>query len=196
MTTREHKEKTIVGPLIGVILVITIIAAFAVVILRQTAAQGTKGGAERPGGAAGRAGAAASSGSDALTAAGGCGGGGVQLPVPVGHEGGDGRAGARVSDRAVRPYRAGGAGAVRRGAAAATAAKPSTRRRLTSSRFATRSTRWCRTRRSWGWTPCLSRWKTAYGTLWESPGVMTSFDAAGLSVRQRTPGGAVAVRRP
>ena len=42
MTTREHKEKTIVGPLIGVILVITIIAAFAVVILRQTAAQAQK----------------------------------------------------------------------------------------------------------------------------------------------------------
>ena len=42
MTTREHKEKTIVGPLIGVILVITIIAAFAVVILRQTAAQEQK----------------------------------------------------------------------------------------------------------------------------------------------------------
>ena len=42
VTTREHKEKTIVGPLIGVILVITIIAAFAVVILRQTAAQAQK----------------------------------------------------------------------------------------------------------------------------------------------------------
>ena len=42
VTTREHKEKTIVGPLIGVILVITIIAAFAVVILRQTAAQEQK----------------------------------------------------------------------------------------------------------------------------------------------------------
>ena len=42
VTTREHKEKTSVGPLIGVILVITIIAAFAVVILRQTAAQAQK----------------------------------------------------------------------------------------------------------------------------------------------------------
>lgn len=42
MTTREHQEKNILGPLIGVILVITIIAVFAVVILRQTAAQAQK----------------------------------------------------------------------------------------------------------------------------------------------------------
>lgn len=86
MATREHQEKTIVGPLIGVILVITIIAAFAVVILRQTAAQAQK--EEQTAQAVQAAQQAQQEQAqersqpqeDAVVA-------GVQLPVPVGHEG-------------------------------------------------------------------------------------------------------------
>ena len=40
--TRNSKEKSIIGPLAGVMAVITIIAIFAVVIFRQTVAQQQK----------------------------------------------------------------------------------------------------------------------------------------------------------